>query len=354
MMTAPKQIPFEVLLVEDNPGDVRLTKTALKEAGFEYNISVARDGSEAISFLKKNGNFKQVPSPNLIFLDLNLPKKNGLEVLREIKSDDDLKYIPVVMLSNLDPRRGITKDETTRADEYVRKPLDLDEYLEKIKSIGAQYHPSSQGETSSDQGELENVLIVDDDISILRLFKRILARAKCRVVATSSAKVALNELRHNKIAVIISDHEMPEMEGLELLQEAKRIAPDTIRIMVTGHDDTHLAIDAINLAAVHKFLLKPVDPAVYLESVDLALWLYEHSHHSGKKVEKSKVACLEMSQLASGMVLARPVITIKNKMLLPRNAELTSARITRLSQIHKIEPIEGKVYVYELSPSTLN
>jgi DNA-binding NtrC family response regulator len=204
------------------------------------------------------------------------------------------------------------------------------------------------------QGEKETVLIVDDDKSILVLFQRILSRANCKVVATSSPQVALNELKHSKIAVVVSDHDMPDIKGIELLEEAKRMTPDTIRIMVTAHDESPLAIDAINLAAVHKFLLKPVEPKLYLETVNQAIWLYENTQRSEKEEEKVKDVGLTVEQLSSGMILSRPVLTEAGKMLLPRNAELTASRLARVKQIHEVEPIEGKVYVHRLSEQITN
>ena len=99
--------PLELLLVEDNPGDVRLTKEALKSGDVAVNLNVARDGVEALDFLRKRGRFAEAPYPDLILLDLNLPRKNGREVLSEIKADPDLKRIPVLVMT------------TSRADQVI-------------------------------------------------------------------------------------------------------------------------------------------------------------------------------------------------------------------------------------------
>ncbi|MBT3785577.1 response regulator [bacterium] len=126
----------EILLVEDNPGDVRLAKTALKEAEFENHISVAKDGVEALSFLRQEGQFEQAPRPDIILLDLNLPRKSGHEVLEEIKADENLKRIPVVVLSTSSSEEDVSQSYYLRANCYVSKPVDLDEYLETLKTIG--------------------------------------------------------------------------------------------------------------------------------------------------------------------------------------------------------------------------
>jgi len=127
--------PIEILLVEDNPGDIRLTQEALKDAKIINNVNLAKDGVEAISFLRREGKYAGVVRPDLILLDLNLPKKNGLEVLEEIKSDLDLKRIPVVILSVSKLEEDIIKTYNNYANCYIIKPVDLNQFLEVIKSI---------------------------------------------------------------------------------------------------------------------------------------------------------------------------------------------------------------------------
>ena len=127
--------PIEILLVEDNPGDVRLTKEALKDAKIANNLNLAKDGAEAISFLRREGEYIGSVRPDLILMDLNLPKKNGLEVLKEIKCDPDLRRIPVVILSVSKLEEDIIKTYDNYANCYIIKPVDLNKFLEVIKSI---------------------------------------------------------------------------------------------------------------------------------------------------------------------------------------------------------------------------
>ncbi len=115
--------PIDILLVEDNPGDVRLTQEALKEAKVKNDLYVVSDGVDAMAFLRKQGAYKDVPRPDMILLDLNLPKKNGHEVLREIKSDDDLKRIPVVMLTISKAEEDILKSYNLYANCFITKML---------------------------------------------------------------------------------------------------------------------------------------------------------------------------------------------------------------------------------------
>ena len=127
--------PIEILLVEDNPGDVRLTLEALKESKVHNNISVVTDGVEALAFLRQENKFSNSPCPDIVLLDLNLPKKTGIEVLTEIKNDKNLKHIPVVILTTSKDEEDILKTYTQHANAYVTKPVDFDKFLHVVKSI---------------------------------------------------------------------------------------------------------------------------------------------------------------------------------------------------------------------------
>src|SRR5208283_5662513 len=127
--------PLEVLLVEDSPADVRLTKEALKEEKMYINLNVVGDGVEAMQFLRKEGKFQKAVRPDLILLDLNLPKKDGREVLKELKADDDLKTIPVVILTVSDAEKDVLKAYKLNANCYITKPIDLEQFAEVVKSI---------------------------------------------------------------------------------------------------------------------------------------------------------------------------------------------------------------------------
>ena len=127
--------PIEILLVEDNPGDVRLTKEALKEGKVYSNLHTVKDGVEAMEFLRKQGKYKDVPRPDIILLDLNLPRKDGREVLEEIKSDDALKRIPVVVLITSKAEEDVLRTYNLHANCYVTKPVDLEKFMVVVKTI---------------------------------------------------------------------------------------------------------------------------------------------------------------------------------------------------------------------------
>jgi chemotaxis family two-component system response regulator Rcp1 len=126
---------INVLLVEDSPGDIRLTQEALKDAKMHINLHVARDGEEAMVFLRHEGEQADAPRPDLILLDLNLPKKDGREVLKEIKEDPTLMTIPVVILTTSASEADILRSYSLHANCYITKPVDLDGFLTVVKSI---------------------------------------------------------------------------------------------------------------------------------------------------------------------------------------------------------------------------
>lgn len=127
--------PMEILLVEDNNGDILLIQEALEEGKLSSNLSVAKNGVEAIEFLRHRGVYKEAPVPDLILLDMNLPKKNGKEVLAEIKSDENLKVIPVVILTSSQAEQDILASYKLNANCYITKPVDFEKFINVINSI---------------------------------------------------------------------------------------------------------------------------------------------------------------------------------------------------------------------------
>ena len=126
---------IEILLVEDNPGDVRLTQEALRDGKVHNHLNVASDGVEALAYLRKQGRYTSATRPDLILLDLNLPKKDGRAVLAEIKADESLRRIPVVILTTSQAEEDILKTYNLHANCFVTKPVDLDQFIKVVRSI---------------------------------------------------------------------------------------------------------------------------------------------------------------------------------------------------------------------------
>ena len=127
--------PAQILLVEDNPGDVRLTKEAFKQGRIENDLHVVTDGHEALEFLTQRGEHEDAPRPDLILLDLNLPRKNGEEVLEELKDEPDLRSIPVIVLTSSRAEEDVVKSYELHANAYLTKPVDPDEFIETVKAF---------------------------------------------------------------------------------------------------------------------------------------------------------------------------------------------------------------------------
>jgi len=127
--------PIDMLLVDDNPGDVRLTQEVLRDSKLINRLCVVTDGEQAMDFLKRRSTYTGAIRPDLVLLDLNLPRKNGREVLSEIKTDPDLKRIPVVILTSSQAEEDVLKSYDMHANCYITKPVDLDQFVQVVKSI---------------------------------------------------------------------------------------------------------------------------------------------------------------------------------------------------------------------------
>ena len=134
-MTELDMRPIEVLLVEDDAGDVLMTREAFEDAQVVNNLSVVSDGAEALEFLRRQGEYADAPRPDLVLLDLNLPRLDGREVLSEIKNDGELAMIPVVILTTSEAEEDVVRSYALHANAYVSKPVDFDQFLTVVKQI---------------------------------------------------------------------------------------------------------------------------------------------------------------------------------------------------------------------------
>ena len=128
-------LPIEVLLVEDDPGDVLMTQEAFADYKIANRLTVVTNGEDAIAYLRKQGRFAEVPTPDLVLLDLNLPRRNGREVLRDVKGDPDLRRIPVVVLTTSEAEEDVLASYDLHANAYVRKPVDFDQFVAAVRAI---------------------------------------------------------------------------------------------------------------------------------------------------------------------------------------------------------------------------
>ena len=127
--------PIEVLLVEDDPGDVLMTQEAFADYKIANRLTVVTNGEDAIAYMRKRGRFADVPTPDLVLLDLNLPRRNGREVLREIKEDPELRRVPVVVLTTSEAEEDVLASYLLHANAYVRKPVDFEQFVAAVRAI---------------------------------------------------------------------------------------------------------------------------------------------------------------------------------------------------------------------------
>jgi chemotaxis family two-component system response regulator Rcp1 len=132
---SPEGRPIQILLVEDNPGDVRLTAETLRQGKVANELHVAKDGEDALAFLRREGRHADAPRPDLVILDLNLPRKDGIEVLTDIKADESLRVIPTVILTTSASERDVLKSYELQANAYVTKPIEVHAFIEAVTSI---------------------------------------------------------------------------------------------------------------------------------------------------------------------------------------------------------------------------
>jgi len=134
-MTGTQAEPVEILLAEDNPGDAKLTRKALEQGNIINNLHVVTDGVEALEYLRREGEYADKPRPDLMLLDLNMPRKDGREVLEETKTDADLRRIPVVVMTSSEAEEDIVQSYDLHANAYLTKPIDFDGFLDVVRSI---------------------------------------------------------------------------------------------------------------------------------------------------------------------------------------------------------------------------
>ena len=252
----------EVLLVEDSPGDVRLTREAFREADSSIHVNVASDGVEAMAFLRREGVHADAPRPDLILLDLNLPKMDGREVLACIKNDDRLKTIPTVILTTSDAEADIARSYQLQANCYLSKPVQLDAFESLVRTISEFWLTTAklpqQVAKRMSKKSIKTVLLIEDNPGDARLLREMLQEEglySSELLHADSMGRAEKILAEHAVDIILLDLGLPDAQGLEAVRRAHAVAPRVPLVVLTGLDDEVLAAQALQEGA-QDYLIK--------------------------------------------------------------------------------------------------
>ena len=255
-------VPIQVLLVEDSPGDVRLTQEAFREANSSIALHIVTDGVEAMTFLRREGKHLQAPRPDLILLDLNLPKMDGREVLALIKEDEGLKTIPTVILTTSVAEADIVKSYQLRANCYLSKPVQLDAFEDLVKSINDFWLKKVKlppaGAKRMIQESIKEILLVEDnpgDAPLLREMLKEQGWYSTHMTHVEYMSAAEQHLANHTVDIILIDLCLPDAEGLGGVRRIQAAAPHVPLVVLTGMDDESLALKALQEGA-QDYLIK--------------------------------------------------------------------------------------------------
>lgn len=243
--------PLEILLIEDNPGDVRLVVEALRQSKLLHHLSVAESGSEALLAVRREGVYAHRPRPDLILLDLNLPGLSGHELLHLLKSDSRMARIPVIVLTGSVANEDVARAYASHANCYIKKPVDLDQLLTVIQNVG---HFWLSIVSLPEGGKAERLgawrlLLVEDNPGDARLVMEMLQQPQLEVVCATRLSDALALLAEGAFTIALVDPGLPDSTGMDTVSALLRAAPLMPLVVLSGQDDERLALRAIQLGA---------------------------------------------------------------------------------------------------------
>ncbi len=289
-----KQIarPANVLLVEDNPGDVRLILEAFKECKASVNFHFAKDGVEAMSFLNREGQRNNAKRPDLILLDLNLPKKNGREVLAEIKDDENLKHIPVLVLTSSKAVTDITQAYDMQASSFITKPNSPKMFSKMVEQIEKYWLSNDQLRLLYSDVGIRNikVLMIDDNPGDTRIIWELISSYKrIRFVLETMNQLSdgLELLKKKYYDVILLDLMLPDSQGIDTFYSVHAEAPDVPIVILSGLEDEELIVQAVKEGAQDYIVKSHMDTNVVVQAMLYAIKRHNIFRHMEKEPTES-------------------------------------------------------------------
>jgi diguanylate cyclase (GGDEF)-like protein/PAS domain S-box-containing protein len=246
--------PIEVLLVEDHLGDVRLIEESFRDSKRSIHLHVAYDGVEAMEFLRREGAYADAPRPDIILLDLNLPRMDGREVLARIKADVDLKLIPTVVLTTSEAEVDVARAYELQASCYISKPVRLDAF----ESVMRNFNDFWLANLKLPKKSIMRVLVIEDNLGDAGLLRRMLedeGSNNAELILVNSMGEAETHLAKNTVDIVLLDPGLPDTQGLQSIRRIHAVAPRLPLVVLTGFHDDMLAAQALREGA-QDFLIK--------------------------------------------------------------------------------------------------
>jgi diguanylate cyclase (GGDEF)-like protein/PAS domain S-box-containing protein len=246
--------PIEVLLVEDHLGDVRLIEESFRDSKRSIHLHVVYDGVEAMEFLRREGAYADAPRPDIILLDLNLPRMDGREVLARIKADVDLKLIPTVVLTTSEAEVDVARAYELQASCYISKPVRLDAF----ESVMRNFNDFWLANLKLPKKSIMRVLVIEDNLGDAGLLRRMLedeGSNNAELILVNSMGEAETRLAQNTVDIVLLDPGLPDTQGLQSIRRIHAVAPRLPLVVLTGFDDDTLAAQALREGA-QDFLIK--------------------------------------------------------------------------------------------------
>ena len=317
------QKPFEILLIEDNPGDIQLTFEALREWGRPNRVTVVNDGVEAIAYLRSLQETGEKSMPDLIILDLNLPRKDGREVLSEIKADRSLMTIPSVIFSTSDAEMDIVKTYSLGANCYVIKPIGIDKFVATLKSIldfwlitsklpsqdylqHLRFDYEQKRPNLPNRGTLRSMvrlMIIDDNPADADFAKEVLAeqfRPSFQVLVVDRISSALQVLEHDHtIDAVLLDLGLPDSQGMDSFIQLSLKYPSLPVVINTVLDDDEVALEAIRSGAQDYIVKDKIEGALLSRVIQHAIERKRLEEEKDRLVASEKSARLEAEKAIS-------------------------------------------------------